>query len=68
MPVLHENVHAGTNGVYVPGLKAMLISALINVLSEFHSLCTGFLVLVGMEHCYPRFCNIFRICYHLEVN
>lgn len=41
----------------------MVISALINMISEAYSLCIGFLLLVRMEHCYPTFYNIFRISY-----
>lgn len=68
MLVMHKNLNAAMNGVSVPGLKEMLISALINMISEACSLCIGFLLLVRMEHCYPTFYNIFRLSYHSEVN
>lgn len=51
----------------MPGLKAVLISALINMIPEAYGLCIGFLLSVKMEHCYPTFCSIFRVSHHLEV-
>lgn len=66
--VMCNNLNAGMDGVSVPGLKEILISDLINMISEACSLCIGFLLLVRMEHCYPIFYNIFRLSYHSEVN
>lgn len=67
MLVMHNNPNT-LNEWSVPGLKEMLLSDLINMLSEACSLCIGFLLLVRMEHCYPTFYNIFRLSYHSVVN